>query len=307
MVEQQHLNEQRQLLELDYYQHWFCQGRGRFAIENFSPLRHVLEQLIRLPGVREHAEQVARTPQQTFFNWQFDRLPPSFNHYRILQLSDLHIDAMAGLVEPILAAVSDSRPDIIVLTGDFRFATGGANHLMLEYMQQLVAGLPRCDGIYGILGNHDSCSFIKPFEALGIRMLVNETVELQRGSDRIALIGLDDCHYYGTDDLTGALRGVEPELFKLLLVHSPELFREAAGAEIDFYLCGHTHGGQIRLPYLGAPILNAGCPRRYCDRTWRHGRTQGYTHRGTGSSCVPLRINCPPEVTLHTLSLGDAA
>lgn len=301
------ISRRRQDLELDFFQHWFCRGKGHFSIENFRPLKRALGLLFQVPVIRKCAEDYGRIIKQTTFCWSFDTLPQSFHNYRILHLSDVHIDAFEGLVESILNLVEDTRPDAIVFTGDYRFDTGGNNHLMLKYMAQLVAGLPSCDGVYGILGNHDSGSFVEPLEAMGMQMLINERVELRRGGERIALIGLDDCHYYGTDDLSGALDGIDPELFKLLLVHSPELFEEAEQSGIDFYLCGHTHGGQIRMPGLGALLLNAACPRRYCDRSWSHGHTQGYTHRGTGSSCVPLRINCPPEITLHILSSGAKA
>ncbi len=303
----QRLNPKRALIELDYYRRWLCRGRGRIAIEHIRVLRRTLELLLRIPGLQQQAEEYLHNIQLTTFNWNFDDLPPAFRNYRILHLSDLHIDAIAGLTEAIHETIRDSRPDLIVLTGDYRFETGGNIHLVLEYMQHLIEGLPSCDGIFGILGNHDTGEFVEPFEAMGIRMLINESFILQRGEDRIGLIGLDDCHYYGTDDLEKALRGVDAGLFRILLVHSPEMFHEAHCEGIDFYLCGHTHGGQIRLPVLGAPVINTVCPRRYFDRTWRHGRTQGFTHRGTGSSCVPLRLNCPPEVTLHILNSGDAS
>ncbi len=303
----QRLNPQRALMELDYHQRWLCRGHGRIAIENIRPLRSMLELLFRIPTVRDRAEEYIRSIRLTTFEWRFDALPPAFGNYRILHLSDLHIDAIDGLPEAIHKTIRNSRPDLIVLTGDYRFETGGNIHLVLEYMQHLMDGLPRCDGIFGILGNHDTGEFVEPFEAMGMRMLINESCILRRGADCIGLIGLDDCHYYGADDLEKALHGMDPGLFRILLVHSPELFHEARCAGIDFYLCGHTHGGQIRLPLFGAPITNAACPRRFSDRIWRHGGTQGYTHRGTGSSCIPFRLNCPPEATLHILNPGDSA
>ena len=90
----------------------------------------------------------------------------------------------------------------------------------------------------------------------------------------------------------------------MLLSHTPELYRQAAHAGFDLMLCGHTHGGQICLPG-GVPVLtNADCPRRYCAGRWRHHRMHGYTSRGTGVSMVDVRLNCPPEVTLHRLRRG---
>jgi predicted MPP superfamily phosphohydrolase len=300
-------NPRRALMELDYYQRWLCPGRGRVAIENVRPLRVALQLLMRMPGVRTAAESSVLQVRRTSFTWRFDHLPPAFEKYRILHLSDLHIDAVDGLVDAVHRVTRETRPDLIVMTGDFRFETGGNFHLVMKYMEQLMSGLSCPDGIYGILGNHDAGGMIEPLQALGLRMLVNEHVLIDRGGDRIGLLGLDDCHYYGTDDLDSACRGLDGDLFKILLVHSPELYREAAAAGMAFYLCGHTHGGQIRLPLLGALLTNTACPRRYCDRSWRQETMQGYTHRGTGSSCVPLRFFCPPEATVHVLMPGGAA
>jgi len=80
------------------------------------------------------------------------------------------------------------------------------------------------------------------------------------------------------------------------------MYNEAAAAGIHLYLCGHTHGGQIRLPWLGAPMQNAACPRRYAHGCWRHGEMQGYTSAGAGCSMLPVRYNCPPEITLIELA-----
>jgi predicted MPP superfamily phosphohydrolase len=132
-------------------------------------------------------------------------------------------------------------------------------------------------------------------------MLMNQSLSVTHDGDTIWLIGLDDPHYYGCDDLLGALHGVPEEVFKVLLVHTPELVAEAATHGIDLYLCGHTHGGQICLPWLGPVISGANCPRRYVRGAWRHKRVQGYTSAGVGVSVVPVRFFCPPEIVLIEL------
>ena len=120
-----------------------------------------------------------------------------------------------------------------------------------------------------------------------------------RPSQRV--VGLDDPHYYGCDDLPGALQGVPEETFKVLLVHSPELVAEAETHGIGLYLCGHTHGGQICVPFLGPVISGANCSRRYIRGAWRHKRVQGYTSAGVGVSVVPVRFFCPPEIVVIEL------
>src|SRR4029079_2861599 len=99
-------------------------------------------------------------------------------------------------------------------------------------------------------------------------------------------------------DLDAALSGVPEDACKVLLVHSPEVIARAAERGVDLYLCGHTHGGQVCLPGLGPVVLNANCARRYARGTWRYGSMQGYTSSGLGTSCVPVRFFCPPEVAV---------
>ena len=115
------------------------------------------------------------------------------------------------------------------------------------------------------------------------------------------VIGVDDPHYYGCDDLPGALESVPSEAFKILLVHSPEIIEKAEAAGIDLYLCGHTHGGQICLPLLGPLISNSNCARKYTRGQWQYKHLQGYTSPGVGTSGVPVRFFCPPELGLIEL------
>ena len=108
-------------------------------------------------------------------------------------------------------------------------------------------------GVVGILGNHDVSEEIPALERLG-SMLINEAMEVRRGRDSAWVIGVDDPHYYGCDDLPAALRDV-PAAYKILLVHTPEIISEAEASGVDLYLCGHTHGGQVCLPLIGPIII----------------------------------------------------
>jgi len=138
-------------------------------------------------------------------------------------------------------------------------------------------------------------------EDMGIQLLLNEHVRLERDGAVIYLAGIDDPHYFRADNLEKAAEEIPVDVVSVLLAHSPEIYRHAAHAEFDVMLCGHTHGGQICLPG-GLPLyLNASCPRRYCRGAWRYGRLHGYTSTGSGSSIVDVRLNCPPEITLHRL------
>jgi hypothetical protein len=136
---------------------------------------------------------------------------------------------------------------------------------------------------------------------LGVQMLLNEQVVMSRGGAEIHLIGIDDAHYYRVDNVAAAAADVPFESVSILLSHTPEIYRQAAHAGFDLMLCGHTHGGQICLPG-GVPLtLDAKCPRYMGRGAWRYGPLQGYTSAGAGTCIVPVRLNCPPEVTVHTL------
>ena len=138
-------------------------------------------------------------------------------------------------------------------------------------------------------------------EAMGIRMLFNECEIIARGDQAIYLAGIDDAHFYRADDIGKAAAPIPRDAFSVLLAHTPESYRQAANAGFDLMLSGHTHGGQLCLPG-GFPIkLEARLPRSMGAGAWRYGDMAGYTSVGAGTSLLPVRLNCPAEITLHTL------
>jgi len=157
------------------------------------------------------------------------------------------------------------------------------------------------NAVYAVLGNHDSLRMVPHFESMGIQVLLNESVKIERGGAAIYLAGIDDPHYFRTDNMEKAAEDIPPDAVSVLLAHSPEIYRQAAHAGFSVMLCGHTHGGQICLPG-GIPLMvNARCLRRYCKGSWRYHALAGYTSAGSGVSMVDVRLNCPPEITLHRL------
>lgn len=180
-------------------------------------------------------------------------LPAGFDGYRILQISDLHLDLAPGLGEAIVRAVAGREVDLCVLTGDFR-ATDSGPFTETEILAPLAAirqAVRAADGCLAILGNHDAADMVAPFEHLGLHVLINETHRLRRGGHEIAITGIDDVHRYYTAAVAAAVEVLAADSFGVLLAHSPELAGEAAGAGYGLYLCGHCHGGQICLPGAG--------------------------------------------------------
>ena len=169
-------------------------------------------------------------------------------------------------------------------------------------MRRVLGAVRARHGVFGILGNHDCADIAVELEGMGVRMLVNESVPVGPPESPLWVIGVDDSHYFGCDDLPEALRGVSREGLRLLLAHSPELYREAAAAGIDLCLSGHTHAGQIRLPGIGALMQMADCPRKFAFGHWRHEGMQGYTTSGVGCSLLPVRFGCPPEIVMIELA-----
>src|SRR5262245_54321106 len=155
--------------------------------------------------------------------------------------------------------------------------------------------------VYGVLGNHDTIRLLPGLEGLGIRVLMNESETIERRGHRIHFVGIDDAHFYRMDNIEKAITGIPPDEFTILISHTPEIYRQAAYANFNVLISGHTHGGQICLPG-GIPItLSSVLPRRMGAGAWKYHEMAGYTSVGAGSSSVPVRFNCPPEITLHHL------
>jgi uncharacterized protein len=138
-------------------------------------------------------------------------------------------------------------------------------------------------------------------EGMGIRMLLNESETIVRGNERIRLAGVDDAHYYRAANLEKAASGIPINAFAILLSHTPEIYKEASYAGFRLFLSGHTHGGQICLPGSIPATLSCDLPTHMGAGPWSYQTMTGYTSVGVGSSGLPVRFNCPPEITLHHL------
>jgi len=259
---------------------------------------------LRLSGLYQRGLRNALDIKLRRIELKFENLPAEFDGFRILQLSDPHVDFLAGPMDTALELISDEPVDLCVLTGDYRKRVSGPFEQILPSFEKLVSQSRARNGIYAILGNHDSADMVEPFEALGIRVLINETHTILRRGAMLHLTGTDDVHYYYTDAARQALAGA-PEGFKIALIHSPELADAAAENGFQLYLAGHTHGGQVCLPGGWPIITHMNRYRRYARGLWRHGDMRGYTSTGVGVSGLPVRFNTRGEVVLITLRSGS--
>lgn len=257
-----------------------------------------------LVGLHERGRRNALDIQIRTHQVRLPRLPAAFDGFRLLHLSDLHLGEDPALVTTLAERLRGLAHDLCVLTGDFRWGTRGPWQSAVDALARLRPWLG--DPVYAVLGNHDSIRMAPALEALGLRVLLNESVCVRRGEACLTLAGIDDVHYFQTDDLQRALAGADPGGCTVLLSHAPDVYREAERAGISLMLSGHTHGGQICLPG-GVPLITfSKAPRRLAAGAWRHGRLAGYTSVGCGTTLVDVRLNCPPEITLHTLRSGLA-
>lgn len=246
-------------------------------------------------------------------------LPPALDGFNIAQLSDLHcgpVVSAAHIRHGVDLALS-LRPDLIALTGDF--VTRSAHYITSCAAELRRLRAPR--GVFAVLGNHDvwterSGFIIDNLRAIGITTLINSHCAFKVGSAWLCVLGVDDV-WSGRPNLRAAFKGAPAQArghlqeasqrapedaVRLLLAHEPDFVEEAAHHHIALQLSGHSHGGQVRLPGIGALVLPAFAVKYPMGLQQVPGSsTQVYTNRGLGLVNPPVRFNCPPEVTLLTL------
>ena len=278
-----------------------------FNFENYVYYRVLMTPVFKVLGWYERGVQNVLSVGVRAHTFHFSELPAAFDGYRILLMTDLHLDGLPGLTDALAAQVARHPVDLCLVGGDIRMEMYGPMAPALGELRRLLHHVRATDGVYGVLGNHDCIEMLPEFEQAGVRMLVNEAHSIQRAEARLWLVGVDDPHYYKCHDLDRAFHGVPREAFTLFLAHSPEVFREAAAKGAQLYLCGHTHGGQICLPGLGPVFTHSRAPRFTAAGPWLHQSMHGYTSRGAGASGIPLRFNCPGEISLIELRRAASA
>lgn len=293
---------QRLGIETDHEAQIFGQGLTFFHLENWYSGQSLIRAVLKLSGLYWRARRNAGRVAVRSNNVTFKELPPRFDGFTILHLSDLHVDISEAAMQRLCKLVGELRYDLCVLTGDYRGETFGPFEAALEGVGRVRSHLE--GPIYGVLGNHDTIRMVPALEAMGIRMLLNECELIARDDQRIFLAGVDDAHFYRMDNIEKAAMRIPDGAFSILLSHTPEIYRQAAHAHFNLMLSGHTHGGQICLPGSIPITLESVLPRRMGAGAWQYNNMTGYTSVGAGSSVVPVRLNCPPEITLHCLRRG---
>jgi predicted MPP superfamily phosphohydrolase len=234
-------------------------------------------------------------------------LPDEFNGFTIALISDIHssVFMMREKMERYAASVNGLHADLTAVTGDFVNSTVDEVYPFAEAFSTLTAPF----GVYGVLGNHDYYTrqvevVAKEVNNCGITLLRNEHVIITKGKSTLTFLGVDDVGNWRRAALLidRSLDGKYDTTPKILMCHRPYFFEQAAEKNIDLTLSGHTHGGQIVLGKIGRDVL---APARiaspYVAGMYTKGNSQMYVSRGIGTVAVPIRINCPPEITKFTL------
>jgi len=262
-------------------------------------------------GLATYAATIARHEfEVTNIAMPIRNLPDAFQGFRIVQMSDIHLEEYteAYFLERMVAQVNNLDPDLVLITGDF--VSRGPRDLSVAWKAagigaEILSTL-KAPQRFGILGNHDvnvgAEHVIQPLESHGTPILVDSYTPLERGSDVLWLCGADDA---GTrkPDLNFAIPA-NPRAPVLFMCHEPDYVDEVVLHPrfplIDLMLSGHSHGGQIRLPYIG-PLILPSMGQKYVEGLFRFSQMQLYVNRGIGTVGLPFRLNCPAELTHITL------
>lgn len=240
-----------------------------------------------------------------------DRLPAGAEPIRVLHISDLHIERWTARETAVLQLAEQAKPDLIVISGDYVNLSYNEDPETQQLVIKLLRQLSAPHGVYAVLGSPpvDLRQTVLPiFEAVDHIKLLRwdwEVVEMGNGRS-LTIMGLDCTHHLPTDRvrLERLHQAAPNHIPQLFLYHSPELMPEVAERQVDLYLCGHTHGGQVRLPLLGAILTSSQLGRRYVMGLYQEGRTHLYVSRGIGLeglSAPRVRFLAPPEMTLITI------
>lgn len=244
-----------------------------------------------------------------------DRLPPGTQPIKLMHISDLHIERLTRREDRLVRLVEAAKPDLILITGDYVNLSYNRDPQTHAQVKQLLNRLHAPFGVFATLGSPpaDLRETVVPiFDGLPIPLMREEWKEIDLGDGRrVVLLGMDCTHHLPTDAsrLDRLVKSAPNSVPQVLLYHSPELMPQASDHGLDLYLCGHTHGGQVRLPFIGPLITSSQLGRQYVMGLYVKGRTRLYVSRGVGLEGLGaprIRFLSPPEIALITLSPDPA-
>ncbi|MBX3290237.1 MAG: metallophosphoesterase [Acidobacteria bacterium] len=278
------------------------QRRARMA-ERINELMAADRPLRELAGnvskIAKHAIDEANSLSLERVEVRLPRLPKKLDGFKIIHLSDIHHSPFTGLshIERAIKISNRLRPDMFILTGDY------VSHETdyIKPVARVLGNLQAEFGVHACLGNHDHWTdpemVASSLRDAGINVLINEGQRFEARGASFWLAGVDD-HTVGKTDLPAAVKGSFPDEMKLLLAHNPIIFRHAVRNGIDLTLSGHTHGGQVRIRETGRRFIRR---RKLSAGLHQRKDSQIYITRGIGTVVLPVRYQCPPEISMLEL------
>jgi uncharacterized protein len=276
-------------------------------------LKRILGGVISLAGLTGGSYVYAKDIEPKMLHTQkvqikSNRIPAEFNGYKIAQFSDTHIGFHYTLeqLEELVYEINAHNPDLIVFTGDLIDHPNEYNwtNTLTETLKKLTAN----DGKLWIYGNHDHGGYgtdivNQTFENANFTLLKNTHTYIERNNEKIVIIGLDDI-MLGRPNIDQALPN-DSDTFSIILVHEPDYADKVKDYSVDVQLSGHSHGGQVQLPFIGY-IYTPYLAEKYVEGSYQVGNRplQLYVSRGIGTTRLPYRFFCKPEITIYELKKG---
>ncbi|ASK63651.1 metallophosphoesterase [Virgibacillus phasianinus] len=233
-----------------------------------------------------------------------DKVTSEFDNFKIVQFSDTHIGFHYSLsqLEELVQTINKQKPDLIVFTGDLVDAPNSYN--WNTTLIRILKSLKATHGKYWIFGNHDhggyGTNIVKNvMDQSGFKLLQNQQTTIKKGQESFALAGIDDV-MLGDPNLEKTLKNADPSLFTILLAHEPDFADKTVDYPVDVQLSGHSHGGQVRLPIIGhlyTPLY----AEKYVKGKYQLGQLILYVTKGVGTTRLPYRFLCEPEIYVFTL------
>lgn len=234
-----------------------------------------------------------------------ENIPNEFNGFKIVHISDLHNAEFGDGQKDLIDKIEAQDADIIVITGDMI----DSRRTDVDKAVELITGLGNKIPVYYVTGNHESR--VREYNELesklienGVTVLKNESVKIEKDGSFINIIGVDDPSFgMSANDIFHTVSELKTDGYDVLLSHRPELFETYCESGAELVLCGHAHGGQVRIPFAGGLVApNQGLFPEYTAGSYKSGSTEMIVSRGLGNSIIPLRVNNPPELVVITLS-----
>lgn len=231
------------------------------------------------------------------------KYPDNQEGLRLVLFSDTHLGFFFNEndLRETVEKINQLNPDVVCFTGDFLDSRDSLS--LLEPASEILQKMHAPLGMYAILGNHDYRSnegrISEALQAGGFQVLINQSITIQKENHQLAFIGLDDV-LHGNPDFDQAMKNVQSESTKILLVHEPDVAERIQVSGVDLQLSGHSHAGQVRIPFVG-PVLTSALGKTYNAGLYQTGSTTVYTNRGLGTTILPVRLFARPEITVLTI------